>query len=518
MAGRRCIDRASHAVTRLRPNQRSTRAETRFGVLSGVQKGRVIQWRGVPYAAPPIGPGRFRPPAPLAPWGGVRDASKFALAAPQSVSRLQGLIGGQPGGWSENCLYLNVFAPADAAGPLPVMVWIHGGAFIGGSGSARWYDGGRFAADGAVVVVTLNYRLGAFGFAQLEAVAGAGFESAGNCGLLDQLAALSWVRDNIAAFGGDPDQVTVFGESAGAMSIGTMLAMPAAEGLFHRAILQSGAASSYRMLDDADRVTARLLQAFGGSVGELLVAPAEKILAAQAVVTEGSDAGSYLAFRPVVDGRDLPEAPDVALGAGRSWALRAAIPVLVGTNRDEMTLFSQFDPGLAELSDARLERRTTAIVGAERWAALAPGYGEADAAQRWNAFTTDLIFRVPAIRLAESVAAAGGPVWMYRFDWRSPMAGGKLGATHALDIPFVWNLVDVPGVGLFTGTAPGRHELARAIHGAWLGFATDGQPAVADLPAWPPYRSPERATMIFDTRSRVVDDPNGAARRLWAGA
>lgn len=481
----------------------------------------MIQWRGVPYAAAPVGPRRFCPPAAPPSWDGAKDATTFATAAAQVISPLQAMVGGQPGESSEDCLYLNVFAPAHAGGPFPVMVWIHGGAFVGGSGSARWYDGGQFAGEGDVVVVTLNYRLGALGFLDLTGVAGDRFPSSGNLGLLDQLAALRWVQDNIAAFGGDPSAVTVFGESAGAMSIGVMLAMPAARGLFRRAILQSRApAAAFRTRAEALQVTDQLLAAFGSSVDELVAAPVGRILEAQAAVTGGSDSNSYLAFRPVVDGVDLPEAPDVALAEGRSWAATADLAVLVGTNKDEMTLFQAFDAGVAELSEEQLDRRAVARVGASQWARMAPAYTRADpgagATARWVAFTTDLVFRLPAIRLAQAMAGRDGvSVWMYRFDCPSTASGGRLGATHAIDIPYVWDLLDYPGVQMFTGDSPGRRRLARAVHAAWLAFATSGSPATPLLPDWPRYEHAGRATMILDETCRVVDDPGGEQRRLW---
>jgi para-nitrobenzyl esterase len=397
------------------------------------------------------------------------------------------------------------------------MVWIHGGAFVAGSGSSRWYDGARFAASGEVVVVTFNYRLGAVGFLDLAAVGGERFASSGNCGLLDQLAALRWVQDNISAFGGDPDRVTVFGESAGAMSIGLMLAMPAAGGLFQRAILQSGARSAYRTSEEAEQVTAELLAAFGGSVDDLVAAPIDRIIEAQTAVTQGSFTTAYLAFRPVANGIDIPEHPDpVAAGDGARGGFPG--PVLIGTNRDEMTLFLAFEPGIAALTDDGLDRRAEEMVGAERWARLKGHYQTAlptgDPASRLYAAATDLVFRVPALRLAESQAGAG-PVWMYRFDWPTPAFGGQLGATHALDIPFVWDLLHLPGVEFFTGLGPGREQLAEAMHRAWLAFATSGDPSTPLLPDWPAYQAPRRATMIFDAECRLADDPNGAERQLW---
>jgi para-nitrobenzyl esterase len=443
---------------------------------------------------------------------------EFAAAAAQPFSALQALVGGLPGGSSEDCLYLNVFAPSrpSSGEGLPVMVWIHGGAFIGGSGSAKWYDGGRFCAEGDVIVVTFNYRLGILGFLQL----GDAYPEAANCGLLDQLAALGWVRDNIAAFGGDPNQVTVFGESAGAMSIGLMLTMPGAEGLFHRAILESGATAAYRSVDVAAGVAGDILKAFGGTLEELVAAPVDRLLEVQTALTGGSDIAGYLAFRPVVDGVIIPRPPDEAVAAGGAFD----VPVLIGTNRDEITLFFVFDPGIGALSAEEVGAQAAELIGPERWArmeghyrSLAPGGGPA---VLMGAVATDQAFRMPAISMAEGLAAAPdrqAPVWMYRFDWSSPAMGGQLGAAHALEIPFVWDLTDTPGVEMFTGDSPGRHQLARAMHAAWLAFGTTGDPATPLLPEWPSYRAPGRATMIFDIDCRVVEDPNGTERRLWDG-
>lgn len=393
------------------------------------------------------------------------------------------------------------------------MVWIHGGAFVGGSGSSRWYDGSRFAAHDEVIVVTFNYRLGSLGFLDL----GQACPGSANCGLLDQLAALRWVQDNIAVFGGDPDQVTVFGESAGAMSIGLMLTMPLARGLFQRAILASGTGASTRSAEQARQVTADVLAAFGGTVDELLVAPVEQILAAQTAVTGGSDATGYMCFRPVVDGDIIPAPADEAIAAGQS----ADIPVLIGTNRDEMTMFFAFDPTIAALTPEQFDAEAAAQIGPARWARMAQHYHDhcppGDAAAVMAAVSTDLVFRMPALQLADGQAAEGrqAPVWMYRLDWASPAMGGRLGAVHAIDIPFVWALTDVPGVELMTGDSPQRHVLAQAMHAAWVAFARTGDPSTPLLPDWPPYRLPTRTTMLFDAECRVVDDPNGDERRLW---
>jgi len=469
------------------------------------------------------------------PWAGTRDATAFGPAAPQPPSKLQVLLGTRASGWQEDCLYLNVFAPAAGDGGWPVMVWIHGGAFVGGSGSMRWYDGSTFSARGDTVVVTINYRLGALGFLDLSQVDAERYPSSGNCGLLDQMAALRWVRDNIEAFGGDPQRITVFGESAGAMSIGALLAMPAAAGLFDRAILQSGSTSGYQTRELAVRVTAKVLSALGFAAGpgalgtgagravadRLTELPVQRIVDAQLAVTRGSDYAGYLSFRPMVDGIDLPGPPAPLIAAGSA----SAVPVLVGTNADEMTLWLTLDPGAAFAGEDDLERRVTALLGPAAWATLGEGYRrsrpESPPAARLSAMLGDLVFRIPALRLAEARAEAHTPgaarAWVYRFDWPSPLFGGRLGATHSLEIPFVWDILDLPGVALFTGEARGRRKLADSMHRAWAAFAASGDPSVPQLPPWPAYQPPERATMIFDADCRVEADPGGAERELWGG-
>jgi para-nitrobenzyl esterase len=494
-----------------------TIVETRSGKVQGKLKGRVIQWRGIPYAAPPVGARRFLPPARPEPWAGVRDGTRFGPVSLQPRSPMEGLLGGQQLDASEDCLYLNVFAPATEGSGRPVMVWIHGGAFTGGSGSTPWYDGTTFAAKGDVVVVTINYRLGLLGFLHLADVAGERYAMSGNCGILDEIAALQWVKDNISAFGGDPDQVTVFGESAGGMSIGTLLAMPAASGLFQRAILQSGSTSAYRGREQAAKVTASVLTTLGVGPHELAGVPAARLLEAQVAVAGGSVEGGYMAFQPVVDGVSLPEPPAVAIEAGSA----AGVRVLAGSTHDEMTLFLTFDTAMAALDDAGLARRGSALVGEAAFPQVVAGYRASRAgstpAELLEAIMTDLVFRIPAIRLAEAQIAHGTPAWMYRFDWTTPAFGGRLKATHALDIPFMWDIVGKPGVEMLTGDRPDRQALADRMHAAWLAFARSGDPSTALLPDWPSYDLSRRATMIFDDVCRIEDDPAAAERLLWEG-
>ncbi|HLY81536.1 MAG TPA: carboxylesterase/lipase family protein [Acidimicrobiales bacterium] len=495
----------------------ATLVETSSGKVVGTQIGPVIQWRGIPYAAPPIGPRRFLPPSPPEPWARTRDATRFGPAAIQPYSPVEAMFRTSATDTSEDCLYLNVFATPPDGARRPVMVWIHGGSFVSGSGSTGWYDGSTFAAAGDVVVVTINYRLGLLGFLHLAEVAGERYPWSGNCGILDQVAALEWVRDNIEAFGGDPGRVTVFGESAGAMSIGTLLAMPAAAGLSQAAILQSGSTSAHRSRTQADNVTRSVLTFLGVGPGQLADVPVAKLLEAQLAVSGGAQVSGYLAFQPVVDGTSLPTAPSDAIAAGSA----AGVRVLAGSNRDEMTLFLAFDSKLADLDRPGLLARGAALVDEETAERLVDGYMAsrpgASPAELLSAMSTDMLFRVPAIRLAEAQAASGTPVWMYRFDWATPAFGGVLKATHALEIPFMWNIISKPGVELFTGSGPGRQALADRMQAAWLAFARTGDPATPLLPDWPGYEPTRRATMIFDDTCRTEHDPAAAERLLWDG-
>src|SRR5215469_11864492 len=477
--------------------------ETRYGTVEGLERGGVGQFRGIPFAAPPTGRRRWRPPAPPEPWPGVRDATRFSPIAPQPPNRISIISRPESLPQDEDCLTLNVFTPGPGSGARPVMVWIHGGGFTAGSGRNPWYDGTSFARDG-VVVVTINYRLGALGFLHLEELPGSG-----NCGLLDQVAALRWVQENIAAFGGDPANVTVFGESAGGMSVGALLGMPAAAGLFHRAIPQSGAASSVQAAVEAGDVADRVLARLGG-LDALLAAPADRVLQAQAEVTE--ELGPRrLGFRPVVDGGYLPRPPLEAVRAGSA----APVALLTGTNRDEMTLFLAATPDFRQAGeDVVVRRLERALPGRGR--SLYDEYrsvlgASAAPADVWVAVETDRVFRVPAIRLAEAMAGHGGDRWMYLFTWESPAMDGALRACHALEIPFVWDSLAVRGTEAFAGGGPAAEALAKEMHAAWVAFARTGDPG------WDRYDPTRRATRVFGPGTGVEDDPLGALRRLWEG-
>src|SRR3954471_8315855 len=482
--------------------------ETTTGAVQGRVKDGILDFRGIPYAAPPVGDLRFRPPQPVQPWSRALDATRFGPMAPQNQGAMETMFGAPPRPMDEDCLTLNVWTPACDEGKRPVMVWIHGGAFLYGTGATPWYDGRSFARDD-VVLVTINYRLGALGFLHVD--------GQGNNGILDQVAALEWVRDNIAAFGGDPGNVTAFGESAGAMSVGTLLGLPAAKGLFVKAIPESGAAHSARPVEEAEELAHNFLAELGidpgpTAVDRLRELPAAALLEAQGKVVERemSAGGRGLPFSPVVDGVVLPEAPIEAIGKGQA----AGVNVLVGTTRDEWRLFSMMDPAIANLDDDGAARRLAGMVRDKSRAPEVVTYyrstrPDATVSDIWSEIGTEVIFRIPAIRLAEKQSALGNDVYMYRFDYATPVFGGVLGACHALEIPFVFESLDA-GAEMFVGPLnTDLRTLARRMHESWVAFARTGQPAADGLPDWPRYTADRRSTMLFDLEPSVVDDPAG---------
>ncbi|MFF7903526.1 carboxylesterase/lipase family protein [Streptomyces sp. NPDC007920] len=462
----------------------------------------VASFLGIPYAAPPFGPRRFLAPCPPEPWQGVRDATAYGPTAPHApyAPPFDVLIPENeiPG---EDCLNLNIWTPAPEPGAgLPVMVWLHGGAFSNGSGSASGYDGSAFARGG-VVCVTLNYRLGSDGFLHLPGVPD-------NRGLLDQVAALRWIRANIASFGGDPDRVTVFGESAGAMGIGVLLSTGLARGLFHRAILQSGACHHFLRPASAALIASRLaaklgieptVEAFAGvPLTDLLPAQAQlraEVSARPDPALWGEAVLNMMPFEPVTSGLSLP-GPD------------CGVELLIGSNREENRLFLVPTGLLDRISETALHTAATAY-GLDPAEAL-PVYRAARPAatpgELLSAVATDWFYRVPALRLAESVPGSH----VYEFAWRSPQFEGHLGACHALELPFVFHRLDDPSYTPLTGPHPPQ-PLADAMHEAWLSFAKTGDPG------WPAYDTTTRTTMVFAEAPTCEDDPRGRERLLWDG-
>jgi para-nitrobenzyl esterase len=425
-------------------------------------------------------------------------------------------MGGTQPANSEDSLYLNIWTPACDDAARPVMVWIHGGAFVWGAGDTPWYDGTNFARHGDVVIVTINYRLGPFGFLHLGDLFHE-FDGSGNVGILDQAAALTWVRDCITAFGGDPHNVTIFGESAGGGSVGTLLGLPAARGLFHKAIAQSGAASWCSTRDRAGEIATRVVERLGvrpGDLDALLNTSTAQVLAAMPPFRE--DGVGLLPFQPVVDGVALRESPLAAIAAGNA----SGVHVITGTNHDEMTMFQLADPSLANLDAAGVLKFVANWIGDDA-AGVVESYRSrrpnAKVQDLWLDLTTDRVFRVPAIRMLEA-QSQHGPTWMYLFTWETPAFGGLFRSTHALEIPFVFDNLDRGGAEMFLGRGPERQAIANAMHRSWTAFARSGNPDHDGLPHWPEYEVSRRATMRFDTTCEVLDDPAAADRIVFSEA
>ena len=494
--------------------------ETTSGKVEGRESPTHQTFLGIPFAANPVGALRFAPPAPPAAWTGVRAAKEPGHACPQPASPLPGMA---PGPIGEDCLTLNVFTPSAGRGHRPVMVWFHGGGFVTGSSNQALYEAGRLAVRGDVVVVTANYRLGALGFL---APGAAGLDlpgAADNVGMLDQVAALRWVRDNVAAFGGDPGKVTIFGESAGGMSVTTLLAMPAAKGLFRRAIAQSGAAQATSSLTDATQVTDLLLAELGitkATVAKLRDVPADDIVTAQTTVTLKLGREVFLPWAPVVDPVNLPLSPSEAIASG----VAKDIPLLTGTTLDEWRLFTFMTPKHRELDEAalvkRIGRRLEAIGhgnAQEMIAVYRKSRPNAPAWQIFDAIESDRHFRIPAIRLAESQCAHQEHTYMYLFTWPSPAAGGLLGACHAIELPFVFGTLDAPNIAGFSGSGARAEQLSQVVMDIWLRFASGDQGDLDGLAYWKPYEAEKRTTVVLDAESSIAHDPQSAERQAWAG-
>lgn len=512
----------------------SSQVETSSGRLQGIEQAGIHIYRGVRYARAPIGARRFLPPEPCEPAAGVVDATRAGPAAPQYALPFFGWISaaGVPPG--DDCLSLNISTPGMDGARRPVLVWIHGGGFLVGAGSTPVYDGKDLARRGEMVVVTLNYRLGALGYVHLGALLGGDFEHSSNLGVRDQIAALEWIQENIDRFGGDPGNVTVFGQSAGAMSIAALLGAPRARKLFQRAICQSGAADHVLDPDRAAGVARVFLEELGGaqdSPQALGERPLSDILRAQgATLRRLSDYRNMMVLLPCVDGELIPTQPLEVVRRGD----HPDIPLLLGVTLDEWKLFRVIDPGLRGLSEAALIERFDEVLRdsfgaapdaetavAEFRRALAERGAGTTAADVWSAFQTTRAMHFPAVRLAEAQAEACGSVHKYLFTWQPPALGRVIGACHALDIPFIFGSVRHPLARPLTGLTASAARLSRKMQAAWIHFARDGRPDPPRLPAWPPYDARRRATMVLGRNCSIEDAPLDAERRLfahWSGA
>jgi len=485
-------------------------AQTAQGTVEGELAGTVLAFRGIPYAAPPLGELRFRPPRPPHPWSGVRAALDMSPACPQ-------LIDDDPtennhAVMSEDCLTLNVWTPHVDAARRPVMVWIHGGGFTVGSTRNTWYNGQYLAARGDVVVVSINYRLGAWGFLDLSSF-GSSYAGSANAGLLDQVAALRWVRDNIRQFGGDPANITIFGESAGASSVGDLLSMPETKGLFARVILESGLPGG-RTGSMSNRHR-QLTKTFKGLLrvrtpDELARKTMREILdAQQRLFATTTDIGT---FGPTVDGVVLKERPFAVVAEGRA----VQVPIMIGTTMEEMRYFATAeDIGIEQKPRALLLKQLADTVGAHAVDVLAtyqrlyPAWGDTVVQ-----IASDAFLRLPTIQLAEA-ASAYQPVYVYLFAYRSNSTYKNFGSAHAMELPFVFGTVDLPEVIAFTGRDPLRHNVANNVMDSWIAFARSGNPTLPAGPSWPRYDKVTRPTMILGADLNVENDPLSEQRLVW---
>lgn len=491
-------------------------AVTAQGSVEGIKDtSGIIVFKGIPFAQPPVGKLRFKPPQPPPSWEGTLKAVDYGPVAPQPMGVNEETSTYRQ---SEDCLYLNVWTPATDGGRRPVMVWIHGGGWTNGSGTEALYDGTDFAIRGDVVMVTINYRLGDLGFLYLKDIAGDDFAESGNLGLLDQVAALKWVRENIESFGGDPGNVTILGESAGSMSVCALMGMPDAKGLFQKAIAESGALNTERSTEYATQITRRLMEAAGvNDLNGLQSLTAEQLVEAESEIMK-NDIMSATYFGPVIDGKVLPEPPLHAIAKGSA----ADVAFLNGTNLDEVRYWALYMPALVEMPLNTVIKFSpyfsNAVFGnadtvAASYASRRPGATPGDITM---AVGTDTLFRVPAIRVAEAQSAQQPKTWMYLFTWPTPVEDGMFRSCHAVELPFVFNNLDSPGMEEFLGPNPPQ-SLADLMQDTWITFAKTGNPNHAGLPEWPAYDTGMRATMRIDVSQEVVNDPYGKDREVWNG-
>ncbi|WP_368497531.1 carboxylesterase/lipase family protein [Herbiconiux sp. A18JL235] len=508
------------------------------GAVRGARDGAVLSWKGIPFAAPPVGERRFRRPQPAPPWPELRDATRFGPMAPQRVLKSMEVDPSVP--IEEDCLTVNVWAPEgpppEGREGRPVMVWIHGGGYFQGSTAQRYYDGSRLAERGDVVVVSINYRLGVLGFVDFTGLGGSaaasgfahGFDS--NVGLRDQIAGLEWVRENIAAFGGDPGDVTLFGESAGGACVIALMTSPPAEGLFHRAIAQSAPVTSVYGRERAARVAERFLSIVGIEPGQAWrlrdLDPFDLVDAGAELIHEVSaSVPGTLALAPVWGDEVLPEAPLTAFREGRA----ARIPLIIGTNHDESSFFKLMRSPLLPITPEAVEQMFAEIANdnpafsgvGERITGAYPAYPRRRAPAE---VSRDAGFRMPSIWLAEAHSAVA-PTWMYRFDHATPLLKVTgIGATHAAELAYVFRSFAPRGKDIVFALG-GRAEalaISERMQGRWVAFAHGLDPDAPHAPnpdgtvvSWPRYDTDDRLTLIIDRDDTVVGDPDSGIREAW---
>jgi len=486
-------------------------AVTRLGRLKGTIENGVDVYRAVPYAAPPTGALRFRPPETASAWSGERDATEHGPVAPQNRSRLAVPMGDFTRTQGEDCLTLTIWTPAADGKKRPVLVWYHGGAFVSGAGSLDWYSGASLAKHGDIVVVGVNYRLGILGFMHKPGL------SATNLGLRDQIAALEFIHANIVDFGGDPDAITMAGQSAGGLSVLALLALPQTRKFFRRSIIQSSPfGRDLKAPEDAAVVAAKTEEFLGirNDAQWSTVSPTD-ILAAQAktMMHYARFADVTPPYWPVAD-RELFGA-DMAVSALAGAAERETI---VGYTRDESTAFFAKNEQVLKADDAAVEGRFRDFFGADARAAMreyAERTGESSPVALLSAMVGDAALAAKSLDFCDRLATAGNPAWVYRFDWAAP--GNPFKACHCIEIPFMFDSLPHWSAPMLEGGAPaGMTTLAAQMRDSWIAFVRTGNPNVAGLPVWPRYEQTSRTTMLFDTPCRIADDPAGRKRwRYW---
>jgi para-nitrobenzyl esterase len=488
--------------------------ETTFGKVRGRTINGIRTFKGVQYGASTAGASRFMPPMKPAPWTGTRDAYDFGASCPQlpgfktpEIQLMQNLTGNAA---NEDCLVLNVWTPGTDAGKRPVMFWLHGGGFQFGNGSQPFFDGVNLARRGNVVLITINHRLGSLGFLHLGDLGGSRFAQSGNVGLLDAVAALEWVRDNVERFGGDPKNVMIFGESGGGSKVSTLLGMPAAKGLFHRAAIESGPALTATSRDAATRTATAFLTNLGldkTKLDRLQTLPTQQLIEAQSMTRGG--------FSPVHDGAVIPE----NMFEPVATRISEDVPLLIGSNKDEGTFLLQSDAELFTMDEAGLRSRVKNALGSDDAANRAldlyrKTYPGARPTDYWVQIYTDRSMRMRSIALAERKAALNkAPVYMYFFAWNTVGFGGKYKAMHMAEIPFVFD--NIANAEAMTHNLPEAQQLANKMSAAWIAFAKTANPTVPDLPKWSPYSADQRGTMILDNNPRLEVDPAHELRVFW---
>jgi para-nitrobenzyl esterase len=487
---------------------------TTYGPIAGYADNGISMFLGIPYARPPVGDLRFAPPKEPERWTNIFPAVSYGPVAPQHLDETEPASSF----WqSEDCLSLNVWTPAADSKRRPVIFYIHGGGFLLGGTADPSYNGEEFARRGDVVFVSANYRLGVFGFLYLDNK-GDEFRGSGNLGLMDQIAALKWIKENISRFGGDPGNVTIMGESAGGISVGMLMSIPSAKGLFHKAIAQSGAPDTNRTREEGERFT----KVFMETAGVTDVPGLRKLTVAAMVDAQKRFIAKYgleadMLFSPVIDGALIPKDPYEAIREGSA----AGIPLLHGTTKDEFRYWLQYEPmmkfitpgmliSMAPNFSRRIGNSRDRII--DHYKAEYPKMASGDLSMQ---LATDMAFWVPHIHLAEA-QAAHAKTWMYMFSVPSQKDGGFYGADHGVELPYVFYMMTVPWAAERVGTPPPL-DFARSVQDAWIAFARTGVPAAKGLPEWPAYDMQKRSTMILDLKSTVVSDPKKADRELFRG-